>query len=57
MFELFASVYSAYWLMQISFSFDDAADKDYVFIAAGETKTVEHDRESVCTSKESAIMI
>ena len=34
--------------MQISFSFDDAADNDYVFIAAGETKTVEHDRESYC---------
>ena len=57
MFQSFASVYPAYWLMQISFSFDDAADKDYVFIAAGETKTVEHDRESVCTSTASAIII
>jgi len=39
----------AHLLTKISFSFDDAIDKDCIYIASGETKTVEHDRESAST--------
>jgi len=39
----------AHVMTKTSLSFDDATYKDYVFIASGETKTVEHDRESTNT--------
>ena len=39
----------AHVMVKMSFSFDDAIDKDYVFIASGETKTIKHDRESAST--------
>ena len=39
----------AHVMVKMSFSFEDAADKDYISIASGETKTNGHNRESANT--------
>lgn len=47
----FFSVAGSLSRRQVSFFFDAATENDYImFIAVDETKTVEHDRESVRTS-------